>query len=266
MIPRAKLKIVDLNFEYDDLKQKRQCIALKNINLAVSQGEFVSIIGPSGCGKSTLLYVIDGLLTPKSGQIFIDGRPVSKPGRDRAMVFQSPSLLPWRNVLKNVIYGLEVLGVDRKEAEAKAGELIKIVGLAGFEQYHPHALSGGMQQRANLARALALDPEILLMDEPFAALDAQTREVMQLELLRVHRETKKTIFFVTHQIDEAVFLSDRVIVLSGRPGTVKKMMWIDIDRDRRLSVKKTAKFHDFENALRSELENSKEQTAEAPVS
>ena len=156
MIPGAKLKIVNLDFEYTDVKQNSHFLALKNINLAVSQGEFVSIIGPSGCGKSTLLYVIDGLLTPKSGQIFIDGRSASKPGRDRAMVFQSPSLLPWRNVLKNVVYGLEVLGVNRKEAEAKASELIKIVGLSGFERYHPHALSGGMQQRANLARAISI--------------------------------------------------------------------------------------------------------------
>ncbi len=262
MLRNAKLKIVDLDFEYTDEKKNRQCLALKNVNLAVSEGEFVSIIGPSGCGKSTLLYVIDGLLTPKNGRIYINGKQTSKPGRDRAMVFQNSSLLPWRNVLKNVVYGLEILGVKKKEAEEKALELIKIVGLTGFERYHPRALSGGMQQRVNLARALALDPEILLMDEPFAALDAQTREVMQLELLRVHRETKKTVFFVTHQIDEAVYLSDRVIVLSGRPGTVKTMMWIDIDRARPLSVKKTAKFHEFEDALRVELENNKEPSAE----
>jgi NitT/TauT family transport system ATP-binding protein len=258
MIPNAKLKIAGLNFEYSDIKNKSHCTALKNVNLAVSEGEFVSIIGPSGCGKSTLLYVIDGLLKPKNGQIFIDGKPVSRPGRDRALVFQSPSLLPWRTVLRNVTYGLEMLNVNKKEAEAKALELIKTVGLSGFERYHPHALSGGMQQRANLARALALDPEILLMDEPFAALDAQTREEMQLELLRVHRETRKTIFFVTHQIDEAVYLSDRVIVLSGRPGTVKSMIWIDIDRARPMSAKKTAKFHEFEDLLRNELETNRE--------
>lgn len=254
MIGKAKLRVVDLDFEYNNPSLHTRCLALKDVNLEISDGEFVSIIGPSGCGKSTLLHVIDGLLSPNRGQILIDGKPVSKPGRDRALVFQSPSLLPWRNVLGNVIFGLEILEVDRKEAETRAGEFIKIVGLSGFERYYPHALSGGMQQRANLARALALDPEILLMDEPLANLDAQTREFMQLELLRIQKETKKTVLFVTHQIDEAIYLSDRVLVLSARPGSVKKMLNIEIERSRPLSVKKTPRFLEYEEILWNEIE------------
>lgn len=216
--------------------------ALRNIVLDVNEGEFISLVGASGSGKSTLLRIIDGLLKPSAGQVSVDGRTVTGPGRDRAFVFQSDNLLPWRTVIDNVAYGLHLAGVPRKAAAATAQELIDITGLKGFERYYPHQISGGMRQRANVARALAVDPKILLLDEPFAALDAQTREVMQLELLRIWGERRKTVIFVTHQIDEAVYLSDRVVVLSARPGTVKEVIDIDLPRPRQLAVKRTKEF------------------------
>lgn len=216
--------------------------ALRNINLDVGEGEFVSLVGASGSGKSTLLRIIDGLLKPSAGEVTVAGRTVTGPGRDRAFVFQSDNLLPWRTVIDNVAYGLHLAGTPRKVAAATAQELIDITGLKGFERYYPHQISGGMRQRANVARALAVDPQILLLDEPFAALDAQTREVMQLELLRIWGERRKTVIFVTHQIDEAVYLSDRVVVLSARPGTVKEVIDIDLPRPRQLAIKRTKEF------------------------
>lgn len=216
--------------------------ALRGINLDVEEGQFVSLVGASGSGKSTLLRIIDGLLEPTEGQVTVNGRKVTGPGRDRAFVFQSDNLLPWRTVIDNVAYGLHLAGTPRRTAAATAQELINITGLAGFERYYPHQISGGMRQRANVARALAVDPTILLLDEPFAALDAQTREVMQLELLRIWGERRKTVLFVTHQIDEAVYLSDRVVVLSARPGTVREVIDIDLPRPRQLAVKRTQEF------------------------
>jgi NitT/TauT family transport system ATP-binding protein len=202
----------------------------------------VSIVGASGCGKTTLLRIVDGLVAPTRGAIRVDGQPVSGPGPDRGFVFQQDALFPWRTVLDNVVFGLEVQGRAKRETRERANGFLQLVGLTGFEHLFPHELSGGMRQRANLARALTIDPDVLLMDEPFASLDAQTREIMQSELLRIWRSNKKTVLFVTHQIDEAVYLSDRVVVMTSRPGRVKSILEVDIPRPRDLSVKRTPRF------------------------
>jgi NitT/TauT family transport system ATP-binding protein len=218
------------------------------------EGEFVSIVGPSGCGKTTFLSVVDGLVAASAGRILVDGQAVTRPGPDRAMVFQEASLLPWRTVLGNVCYGLECLGTPRREREERAAHLMDLVGLSGFEHHYPYELSGGMQQRVNLARALLVDPKILLMDEPFASLDAQTRELMQEELLRIWLQAKKTVLFVTHQIDEAIYLSDRVLVFSSRPGRVKETIRVEIERPRPLGVKREPRFHAIEDRIWSLIE------------
>jgi NitT/TauT family transport system ATP-binding protein len=220
----------------------RQFEALRDVSLQVDAGEFISIVGASGCGKTTLLRIVDGLKTPTRGQVSVDGQPVVKPGPDRGFVFQQDALFPWRTVLDNVVFGLEVQGRGKQESRARADVLLRLVGLAGFESHFPHELSGGMRQRANLARALTIDPDVLLMDEPFASLDAQTREIMQSELLRIWRSNRKTVLFVTHQIDEAVYLADRVVVMTSRPGQVKAVLEVDIPRPRDLSVKRTPRF------------------------
>ena len=216
--------------------------ALRDIRLGVGAGEFVSIVGASGSGKSTLLRIVDGLLPASSGRVVVDGRPVDRPGRDRAMVFQQDSLLPWKTVTENVGYGLTIGGMGRREAAAIALRFIEMAGLKGFEHHYPHQLSGGMRQRVNVARALAVDPKILLLDEPFAALDAQTREIMQAELLRIWSRSRTTVLLITHQIDEAVFLSDRVVVFSARPGTVRADIDIPLPRPRDLTIKRSPEF------------------------
>lgn len=216
--------------------------ALRDINLSINEGEFVSIVGASGSGKSTLLRIIDGLLAPTKGAVLVDGQRVTRPGRDRAMVFQQDSLLPWKSVIENVAYGLTLAGRPWAEASAVAQRFVTMTGLSGFESHYPHQLSGGMRQRVNVARALAVDPRILLLDEPFAALDAQTREIMQAELLSIWRESRKTVLLITHQIDEAVFLSDRVIVFSARPGSVRQEVKIDLPRPRELALKRDPRF------------------------
>src|SRR5437763_1491431 len=215
---------------------------LRDVTVQVESSHFVSIVGASGCGKTTLLRIVDGLIEPSDGEILIDGQPVVGPGLDRAFVFQQDALFPWRTVMDNVIFGLEVQRTKKREAVERAQEYIQLVGLAGFEHHFPHELSGGMRQRANLARALTVDPQVLLMDEPFAALDAQTREIMQSELLRIWRSNRKTVLFITHQIDEAVYLSDRVIVMTARPGRIKAVVEVDIPRPRQLSIKRTPQF------------------------
>jgi NitT/TauT family transport system ATP-binding protein len=182
---------------------------LRDISLTIAPSEFVSIVGASGCGKTTFLRIVDGLIQPDSGEILIDDRSITEPGQDRGFVFQADCLLPWRTVIDNVALGLELQGKDRQTAQENARPYIRLVGLQGFENSHPSELSGGMRQRANLARALAIKPKVLLMDEPFAALDAQTREIMQQELLRIWSQERRTVLFVTHQIEEAVYLSDR---------------------------------------------------------
>jgi NitT/TauT family transport system ATP-binding protein len=211
---------------------------LRDIAFSASAGEFLAIVGPSGCGKTTLLRILDGLLGADGGSILLDGRPVRAPGPDRGFVFQADSLLPWRTVFENIGFGLELQGRDRAGARRTVEALVKLVGLEGFERHYPHQLSGGMRQRVNLARALAINPEVLLMDEPFASLDAQTRELMQAELLRVWSEERKTVIFITHQIDEAAYLADRVLVFSGRPSVVKAVIPVDIPRPRPLAVKR----------------------------
>jgi NitT/TauT family transport system ATP-binding protein len=199
-------------------KSKSPLLALEDVSLRVPRGEFLTLIGPSGCGKTTLLKCIDGLLPISGGEIRVNGKPIDGPGRDRAVVFQDFRLLPWRTVVGNIVFPLESIGGSKAQREATAREYIELVGLKGFEESYPHQLSGGMQQRVGIARALAMNPEILLMDEPFGALDAQTREVMQVELRRIWKLTGKTVVFVTHGVDEALVLSQRVAVLSGRPG------------------------------------------------
>ena len=202
-------------------------LALDDISLQVGQGEFLALLGPSGCGKSTLLHVVAGL-EPAVGELLVQGKKITGPGLDRGVVFQDYALFPWRTVLDNVAFGLEMRKLPRPERLARAHEYVKLVGLEGFEERYPAQLSGGMKQRVAIARALAFDPEVLLMDEPFAALDAQTREILQAELLRIWEQTSKTIMFVTHSIDEAVFLSQRVVVMTARPGRIKQIVDVDL--------------------------------------
>jgi NitT/TauT family transport system ATP-binding protein len=216
--------------------------ALREVSVRVEDGEFVGIVGASGCGKTTLLRILDGLIEPTEGTIFIDGKTVTKPGPDRGFVFQQDGLFPWRTVMRNALFGPEVQQKELGAARRVAENMLRLVGLGGFDDYFPHELSGGMRQRVNLARALTVGPEVLLMDEPFASLDAQTREIMQGELLRIWRETRKTVVFVTHQIDEAVYLADRVLVFTVRPGRIKEEVRIDLPRPRELAIKRTAEF------------------------
>jgi NitT/TauT family transport system ATP-binding protein len=202
--------------------------ALDGITFDVPAGEFLALVGPSGCGKSTLLDLLGGLATPTSGRILVDGNPVSGPGLDRGVVFQQYALLPWRTALGNVEFGLEAKGLPRRHRAARAREFLHLVGLHGFADRYPHELSGGMKQRVAIARSLAFDPDILLMDEPFAALDAQTRDSLQDELLRIWQQTGKTIVFITHGIEEAVYLGQRVAVMTSRPGRIKQIVEIPI--------------------------------------
>jgi NitT/TauT family transport system ATP-binding protein len=244
-----KLEARSLGLEYQMRRSQQRVTALEDVSFSCQEGEFVAILGPSGCGKTSLLHVIAGLLSATCGEILIDGQPVHAPGHDRAVVFQSAALMPWRTVLRNITYGLEIQKYPPGKAKGIARELIQLVGLTGFEDSYPRELSGGMQQRVNLARALATSPEVLLMDEPLSSLDAQTRELMQSELLRIWTETRKTFLYVTHSIDEAVFLADRVILLTTRPGTVKTIVSIDFPRPRTLGLKKRPEFHRMQAML-----------------
>jgi NitT/TauT family transport system ATP-binding protein len=232
----SKLAVHGLEKAFGELQ------VLLGIELAVARGEFIALVGPSGCGKTTFLRIVAGLEAASSGQVLLDGRLVSAPGGDRGFVFQSDSLLPWRTVFANAIIGREIAGQVGPAERARTMELLKLVGLEGFEHYHPRQLSGGMRQRVNLARALAIDPQILLMDEPFSSLDAQTREIMQTELMRIWEEGRKTVLFVTHQIDEAVFLADRVLVFARRPGRLRESVAIELPRPRSLAIKRTREF------------------------
>lgn len=216
--------------------------ALEGIDLAVNEGEFVTIVGPSGCGKTTLLRVVAGLVKPSEGTVRLDGTLVTRPSSDRALVFQSDRLLPWRTVLDNVVLSLQVTGTAKRKAREIARRYTNLVGLKDFEARYPSELSGGMRQRVNLARSLAVDPRLLLMDEPFANLDALTRDHMQQELLRIWRATRKTVLFITHNVDEAVFLSDRVYVFSARPGRVAADVVVNLPRPRTLDVKGSPEF------------------------
>jgi NitT/TauT family transport system ATP-binding protein len=208
----------------------RPVLALENISLAVAEREFVALLGPSGCGKSTLLYLIGGFLPIETGAIMVDGKPVAAPGPDRGIVFQHFALFPWKTVRANVLYGLERQGLPRPERESRAQTFIDMVGLTGFEDSYPSQLSGGMKQRAAIARTLAIDPDVLLMDEPFGALDAQTRHLMQSELLAIWQRSPKTVIFVTHDVQEAVYLAGRVAVMSARPGRIKAIVDTSFDK------------------------------------
>ncbi|GIX48328.1 MAG: nitrate ABC transporter ATP-binding protein [Candidatus Tectimicrobiota bacterium] len=227
-------------------------VALDGVDLTVEHDQFVSLVGPSGCGKSTLLHLVGGFISPSTGEIRIDGRPVTGPGPDRGIVFQNFALFPWLTVRGNVEYGLAEKGIPRRERRKVAQHFIDMVKLTGFEEVYPHRLSGGMQQRVALARMLACDPQILLMDEPFGALDAQTRLILQEELKEIWRQARKTVLFVTHDVREAVFLSQRVVVMTARPGRIKEIVDTDLPADApRLAVDALAE--DIWATLREEV-------------
>jgi len=225
----SKIRIIGVKKVYEG---EKKVLALDNVNMEIKENEFAVIVGPSGCGKSTLLSLIAGFEKPTEGKILLDGKEVDKPAPDRGFVFQDFALYPWRTVLKNTTFGLELKGVTKEEARKQAMRYIKMVGLEGFEEVYPHTLSGGMKQRVAIARALAYEPEVLLMDEPFGSLDAQTRKLMQMELIRIWGKTKRTVVFVTHSVIEAVYLADKVFVMTARPGKVKGIVDIDIPRPR----------------------------------
>ena len=227
--------------------------ALEKVSFDIQAGNFVSIVGPSGCGKSTLLKIISGLLPASSGKVSLSGRRVEQPLENVGMVFQAPVLLKWRSVLGNVLLPVEFAKLDVADYAAKARDLIKLVGLAGFEDMYPHELSGGMQQRASLCRALVTDPHLLLMDEPFGALDAMTRDELDMELLRIWEERKKTVLFVTHSIQEAVLLSDQVLVMSARPGRLLDRIAIGLPRPRTLEMMSAVKFGEYTLKIRALL-------------
>lgn len=235
------ISIEDLSLVYSP-RRRKDVVALTDFNLEVEKGLFLSLVGPSGCGKSTLLRIISGLMQPSSGQVLLSGQKVTGPGHDRAMVFQEFALMPWRTVMRNIEMGLEFRGVPTDERRKIATRHVELVGLNGFEDHFPHELSGGMRQRVGLARALAVDPDILLMDEPFAAVDSQTRDLMQTELLRIWEERRKTVIFVTHSIEEAVFLSDKVAMLSARPAKVVDIVDIDLPRPREYEIRMDPRF------------------------
>jgi NitT/TauT family transport system ATP-binding protein len=234
--PSADTVIVARNVTagYENRRKKTRLIALRDVSLEIRRGEFLAIVGPSGCGKSTFINMIAGFLKPLAGTVEVDGKPVSGTGADRAMVFQDYALLPWRTVERNVYFAME----NRRDKPSKSdqadrvAEALALVGLTGFEKHYPHELSGGMRQRVGIARALVTKPDILLMDEPFGAVDAMTREAMQAEFEKIIAKTKQTVIFITHSIDEAVMLGDRVAVISNRPGRIKDVVDIDLPRPR----------------------------------
>ena len=246
MLPFIRAHDISLVFKS---KKRDPVTAINRLSLEIAKGEFVSIVGPSGCGKSTFLNMLLGLLRPDSGQLQMDGRTITGPGQERAMVFQEFGLLPWRTVTANVELGLELKGIAAGKRTERAMELIQLVGLEGFERHYPHELSGGMKQRVGLARALATEPEVLLMDEPFAALDAQTRDLMQSELLQIWERTRKTVLFVTHSIEEAAYLSDRVIVMTARPGRTKETLKIQLPRPRDYEMRLTPEFNEIKSRI-----------------
>jgi NitT/TauT family transport system ATP-binding protein len=269
---RLEVRGVSKSFTRDE----ETTAVFEDVSFEVKPGEFLSIVGPSGCGKTTLLRIIGGLTAPTEGEVVIGGKVVDGPGTDRGFVFQQDSLFPWRTLAGNVGFGLEVQGtrsrrggMSRKEWKARTDrqvkEAIEMVGLTKFSGHYPHELSGGMRQRVNLARALALGPATLLMDEPFSALDAQTRELMQAELLRIWRQNRSTVIFITHQIDEAVYLSDRVAVMSSGPGRVREMIDIDLPRPRDLEVKRTPAFIAYTDRIWRQIGQDARRSAALPA-
>jgi NitT/TauT family transport system ATP-binding protein len=238
---RALIEVKALNKRYP-AQRGRPVIALEDINFSIGEGEFLTVVGPSGCGKTTLLKILAGLVPATSGTMLLAGSRIEGPRRDVGIVFQNAVLLPWRTVTQNTMLPVEVQGLDRGKFGARAQGLIEMVGLGGFEDKYPFELSGGMQQRNSIVRALVNDPAVLLMDEPFGALDAMTRENMNVELQRIWMEAKKTVFFITHSIAEAVFLGDRVVVMTPRPGRIAQIYDVDIPRPRTLDVMATPEF------------------------
>jgi NitT/TauT family transport system ATP-binding protein len=246
----AKLDVRAVALEHYNERTRQALRVLDGIDLQVAEGELVSIVGPSGCGKTTFLNAVDGLVRLTGGEIRVDGRLVDRPGPDRAFVFQHDSLFPWRTVLQNVSYGLELQRrLARQQIRDHAQRLIELVGLKGFETHYPHELSGGMRQRVNIARALAVEPELLLLDEPFAALDAQTREFMQFELMKILARARATALFITHQISEAIFLSNRIVVFSARPARIKDIVTVDLPAARTLDMKHLPEFIALEQRI-----------------
>ncbi|WP_196605534.1 ABC transporter ATP-binding protein [Pectinatus haikarae] len=260
-----KIVAVNINKIYKvrqkDSEKLTEFQALKNINLTVKKEEFLVIVGPSGCGKSTFLDMVAGLAHPTSGEIYMDEKLITGPALDRGIVLQGYALFPWRSIRKNVEFGLEIKKIPRKERTEISQRFIDLVNLHGFEDRYPHELSGGMKQRVAIARALAYDPEVLLMDEPFAAVDAQTRESLQEELLRIWEKTKKTIIFITHSIDEAIFLADRVVVMSADPGEIKETINIELPRPRD-GIRASAEFGRLRQKIWQLLQNGHADTEE----
>jgi len=257
----VKLSARGVRIDFWNERIKRNLRVLDGVDLDVREGELVAIVGPSGCGKSTFLGAVDGLVKMRAGEIRVDDVSVDKPGADRAMVFQQDSLFPWRTVMRNISYGLELQGrMTKGDIRDRAASLVELVGLKGFGEHYPHELSGGMRQRVNIARALATDPELLLLDEPFAALDAQTREFMQVELLKILARARKTALFITHQIDEAVFLADRVAVFSARPARIKAIVDVDLPGQRTLETKLQPRFRDLQERIWRLIEEEAERT------
>ena len=247
----TKLKIDNVVKEYNGNKGKT--VALNGVSLDIKENEFICVVGPSGCGKSTILNIIAGLLEPTSGAVYLDGEKIEGTGVERGVVFQGYALFPWRTVLKNVMFGLEMKRVPKAQAEEIAKKYIKAVGLEGFEHAYPKELSGGMRQRVAIARAYAADPEVLLLDEPFGALDAQTRVQLQSELLNTWEHEKKTCFFITHDVDEAIILAQRVIIMSARPGRIKRIVDIDIPYPRTQATKTDPRFLELKTEIWNEV-------------
>jgi NitT/TauT family transport system ATP-binding protein len=260
MTDQPKLSLQHVTKQFPIRGQDTPFTAIEDITIDLAGGEFLVLVGPSGCGKSTLLDLLGGLTTPTSGEILLDGTPITGPGLDRGIVFQQYALLPWRTARKNIEFGLEAKGLRAAERRERAEHYLELVGLGSFGDRYPHELSGGMKQRVAIARSLAFDPEVLLMDEPFAALDAQTRESLQDELLRIWEATGKTILFITHGIDEAIYLGQRVAVLTSRPGRIKNIVDIRIDRsveDVRSDKEFRALRHHVWSLLHDEVERAR---------
>lgn len=228
-------------------------VALKDVSFDVEEGEFIAIVGPSGCGKSTLLRIVAGLVPSSGGEILIEGRRVDGPAKGVGMVFQTPVLMPWKKVVENIVFPLQIMGRNSEVNDSNLSRLMRLLGLEGFENAYPFELSGGMQSRVSIGRALITSPKILLMDEPFGALDALTREKMGLELLNIWREYRNTVLFVTHDVAEAVFLADRVVVMSARPGRIKNIVRIELERPRDLAIKSSQHFAEYTLNVRRDL-------------
>jgi NitT/TauT family transport system ATP-binding protein len=267
----SKVQAIGVYKQFENKRQGGAIDVLHDVSVSISSGEFLSIVGPSGCGKTTFLRIVAGLIPASQGAVLYDGSPITGPSSKMGFVFQTDNLMPWRTVRDNIALGPELRGEKRRSYAPRTEALLQLVGLAGFGDYFPHQLSGGMRQRVNLARALAVQPDVLLMDEPFASLDAQTREIMQDELLRVWRETRNTVIFITHQIDEAIFLADRVLVMRARPGSVQEILPVELGRPRGLEVKRDPRFtrladylwHSIERQVRASIEEEQRATSRA---